>query len=43
MVFTFEPAHACLPSRRCLDYCIGEETKSGFPVLFIVSHTFLLR
>jgi hypothetical protein len=33
MVFAFEPAHACLPSRRCLDYCIGEETKSGFPVL----------
>jgi hypothetical protein len=24
MVFAFEPAHACLPSRRCLDYCIGD-------------------
>jgi hypothetical protein len=41
MVFAFEPAHDCLPSRRCLDYCIGEETKSGLQVAFSCkSHIF---
>jgi hypothetical protein len=23
VVFAFEPAHACLPSQRCLDHCSG--------------------
>ena len=41
MVFAFEPAHDCLPSRRCLDYCIGEETMSGLHVAFSCkSHIF---
>jgi hypothetical protein len=34
MVFAFEPAHACLPSQRCLDYCSGEKTKSGLHATF---------
>src|SRR5258708_1256486 len=35
MVFALEPPHACLPSRRCLDYCSGEKTKSGLHATFL--------
>jgi len=35
MVFAFEPAHACLPSRRCLDYCIGDRQNSASTELLV--------